>query len=130
MLVDHPEARAVFVDLPPSLNELALNAMRETVAEPLRRPWTDDHLCRDIADALAGVAWVEKVRYVRRRPDARILISCRYRMPLAMVRIRLDPASATYNVPAPSQATPSGSENVARWLELYEDFNTSPSRQR
>ena len=56
VLVDHPEAQAVFVDLPPSLDDLALSAMRETVAEHLRQPWTDDRLCRDIADALAGVA--------------------------------------------------------------------------
>lgn len=86
VLIDHPEAQAVFVDLPPSLDDLALGAMQDTVAEHLRRPWTDDRLCRDIADALAGVAWVKKVRYVRRKPDARIIISCRYRIPVAMVQ--------------------------------------------
>lgn len=86
VLVDHPEAQAVFVDLPPSLDDLAFNVMHDTVAGHLRRPWTDDRLCRDIAAALAGVAWVEKVHYVRRRPDARILISCRYRIPVAMVQ--------------------------------------------
>ncbi len=86
MLNNRPDARVLFIDLPESLKSLALGAMDETVAEHLGRPWTDDRLCRDIAVALDSVGWVQKVNYVRRTPDARILISCRYRTAVAMVQ--------------------------------------------
>ena len=48
--------------------------------------WTGDSLCREMATSLAAVGWVAEVKYVRRRSDAVFEISCRYRLPVAIVQ--------------------------------------------
>jgi hypothetical protein len=60
--------------------------LQRAVAPLLERDWTDDRLCRDMAERMATSGWVAKVKFVRRTGDGRIEVSCRYRIPLAMVQ--------------------------------------------
>jgi hypothetical protein len=80
------QPEVVFVDLPEQLSTLAYTDIYASVAPALRREWTDDSLCRDMAALLARVGWVEQVEYVRRTSDAQFQINCRYRLPVAMVQ--------------------------------------------
>ncbi len=86
-LVDRFRSSLVFVDLPEDLEVLAERELYESVADLFERNWTDDALCREMAERLAAVGWIERVKFVRRSPDARFEVSCRYRRPSAMVQV-------------------------------------------
>jgi hypothetical protein len=75
-----------FVDLPEQLTELALDDLTAAVSDVLAREWIDDRICRDIATRLEGVGWLETVEFVRRTGDGRFEVSCRYRIPAALVQ--------------------------------------------
>ncbi len=85
-LLGRSEPVLVFADLPSDLESLAEGDLRESVADLLERRWTDDRLCREMAERLSTVGWVARVHHVRRTGDARFEVSCRYRMPFAMVQ--------------------------------------------
>jgi len=76
----------VFVNLPPELAPYAELELRALLDDLLLRDWVDHRLCRDIAERLARSGWVAEVNHVRRTPDARFEINCRYRLPFAEVR--------------------------------------------
>lgn len=80
------DAVVAFIDLPDALVELASADLHGAVADLKARPWTDDHICRDMALRLVRVGWIRKVRFVRRAADARFEISAEYRLPEAMVQ--------------------------------------------
>lgn len=75
-----------FVDLPQALTALAEADLRDSVSESLKKDWTDETLCRDMATQLSLVGWIARVNYVRRGADARLEISAEYRLPVAMVQ--------------------------------------------
>lgn len=75
-----------FVDLPDELFALAGGDLHDSVIDLLDRRWTDDSLCREMADRLSAVGWVARVNHVRRTSDGRFEISCRYRKPFAMIQ--------------------------------------------
>jgi hypothetical protein len=77
---------ARFVDLPARLAELAEHELRDSLSHLIDRPWTNDRLCRALAERLGESGWVAEVKSVRRLPDASFDISCRYRQPVAMVQ--------------------------------------------
>lgn len=85
LLTQRPAATLTFVDLPEQLAILADGDLHDSLSESLARDWTEDGLCRQMASRLADMGWVSKVNYVRRRSDAHFEISCRYRMPVALV---------------------------------------------
>jgi hypothetical protein len=76
----------VFVDRPARLTDLVLDELRATVADHLTRAWTEETLCRDLAERLAANAWVSRIRFVRRTGDARIEVGVVYRAPAALVQ--------------------------------------------
>ena len=80
------QPRLTFLDLPDSVAELVRADLYAAVEDSLKRPWTEDALCREMATRLATVGWVAKVHYVRRTADARFEISARYRIPVALVQ--------------------------------------------
>lgn len=86
LLTAHPQASAVFVDLPGKLEALARADLQDATAPVLTGDWTDDRACRLLSERLQEVGWVVRVRYVRRSSDARFEISCRYRQPFAFVQ--------------------------------------------
>lgn len=75
--------KIVLTDVPPSLAE----KVYKILAPFNLRPWSDPQLCRAIATALDDSAWIERVHWVRRFGDRRVLISCAYRMPAALVQV-------------------------------------------
>ena len=81
-----PGARVVFVDLPSSLESLALADLNGAVEGLMDGAWTDPKLCRRLAERVAGVGWVERVHHVRLSSDATFRISADYRRPIAMVQ--------------------------------------------
>lgn len=85
-----PDARVAFVDLPASLETLALADLDAAVAGLLDGAWTDAHLCRRIAERVAGVGWVQTVQRVRRTGDATFRVSADYRTPVAMLQQETD----------------------------------------
>lgn len=67
------------------------DGLRETMAAKLA-PFEadsgyDPRLCRKIGRALEMDPWVRRVKNVRRGHDLRIVVSCAYRMPAALVQI-------------------------------------------
>ena len=76
------------LDLPADIPDLVEADLYGAAADLLTRPWLDKQLCRDLAGRLASVGWVERVNFVRRRADGVFEVSCRYRLPVAMVRQR------------------------------------------
>ncbi|MBI4716196.1 MAG: hypothetical protein HY763_00165 [Planctomycetes bacterium] len=85
LLRDRPDSSLSFVDLPERLVILAQGDLDDAVAPLLDGAWTDDRLCRAMAQRLATVGWVAKVRSVHRTSDGHFAVSCRYREPVAMV---------------------------------------------
>lgn len=76
----------LFKGLPPTLTDKIRNDLYDALGDLLDRPWTDDHLCRDIAGRLAGVGWVSRINYVRRQNHGQFDVNCRYRVPAALVQ--------------------------------------------
>jgi hypothetical protein len=75
-----------FIDLPQQVAELCEVDLRESLADLLTRKWTDDTLCREMAERVGKIGWVARVNFVRRTGDGRFEISARYRLPAAMVQ--------------------------------------------
>ena len=86
LLVGRGVAVVEFADLPSRLAELAEADLYDRVADLRDRPWTDDRLCRDVSARVSASGWVAKVNHVRRTSDARFEVSCRYRLPAALVQ--------------------------------------------
>ena len=86
MVAAGAEPAIVLVDLPDQLAVLAGDDLYGALAFMSERPWTTESLCCEMANSLAGVGWVAEVNYVRRTSDAEFQISCRYRLPAAMVQ--------------------------------------------
>lgn len=80
-----PRARVDFVDLPESLIPLAELDLRAAIDDLLDHRWTNDSLCRLLAERVAEVGWVARVAQVRRSGDAVFRVSAAYRLPAAMV---------------------------------------------
>ena len=86
LLRDRPDPVVEFVDLPKELVTLANYDLHGSLFDLLGREWTDDRLCGEMATRIAGVGWVSRVNYVRRTGGGRFEISCRYRLPTALVQ--------------------------------------------
>lgn len=85
-----PFASVTFDDLPPPLIVLAQSELEDSLLSLLDGAWTEDRLCRAMAQRLERVGWVAAVRHVRRHSDGHFAVSCRYRVPVAMVAYRGD----------------------------------------
>lgn len=83
---EFPDARVRYVDLPESMQALAKKDLDQSVEDLLRRPWTDDALCRDMAHRIEQLGWVRRVGFVRRTPNGQFDIGAEYRQPFAMVQ--------------------------------------------
>lgn len=81
-----PEAAVEFVNLPEPVAAFAGSDLRDSLSNLFARNWTDQDLCRDIAQRLSSSAWVAQVHYVRRGGSGRFEINARYRVPKAMVQ--------------------------------------------
>lgn len=90
ILLQRAAPRVSFVDVPDRLATLVGSDLHDSVLDLLDRDWTDDTLCREMAERLGSVGWVARVNHVRRTSDARFEISCRYRRPFAMVQVGTD----------------------------------------
>lgn len=86
LLRDRPDPVVEFVDLPKELVTLANYDLHSSLFDLLGREWTDDRLCGEMATRIAGVGWVSRVNFVRRTGGGRFEISCRYRIPAALVQ--------------------------------------------
>lgn len=75
-----------FVDMPDVLVGTADIDLQRALWPVLGDAWLDDRVCRDMASRVASVAWVERVRHVRRQRNGRFDISCAYRVPFATVQ--------------------------------------------
>lgn len=87
ILASRPTATLYFEDMPAAVATLAEGEIRDRTERLLSQDWTDDGLCRSLAETLQNTAWVEAVNHVRRTHDATFLASCRYRIPAAQVQI-------------------------------------------
>jgi len=85
LLRDRPDPVVEFVDLPKELVTLANYDLHSSLFDLLGREWTDDRLCGEMATRIARVGWVSRVNFVRRTGGGRFEISCRYRLPAALV---------------------------------------------
>ena len=82
-------AQLTLVDLPEVLQPLAEAELLSTLTPLLDQAvWTDVHLCRALAEQLASSGWVARVNFVRRGGDGCLRVSCRYRVPFALVQQR------------------------------------------
>lgn len=86
LLHDRPDPVVEFINLPKELVTLANYDLHSSLFDLLGREWTDDHLCAEMATRIAGVGWVSRVNFVRRTGGGRFEISCRYRVPTALVQ--------------------------------------------
>ena len=86
LLRDRPDPIVEFVDLPIELVTLANYDLHSSLFDLLGREWTDDRLCGEMAARIAGNGWVSRVNFVRRTGGGRFEISCRYRIPAALVQ--------------------------------------------
>lgn len=85
ILEEIPHSQIVFVDLPPAVSALAEGELRSLVEPFTADVWTEETLCRRIGAQVRTSGWIESLRHVRRKPDGRIEISARYRLPVASV---------------------------------------------
>lgn len=85
-LEQHPAATVTFIDLPGHLASFAVDDLYASIDDLQTMLWTDDDLCREMADHLASVGWVERVNFVRKTSDAKVQVSAHYRYPVAMVQ--------------------------------------------
>ncbi len=87
LLARSPAATVEFLDLPEGLMALAGGDLRGGIADLLERPWTEPDLCRQIAERLAGIGWIDAVDSVQRTIAGRFEIKARYRLPFALVGV-------------------------------------------
>lgn len=80
------EPTITFVDLPASLRPIALADLQYSIREFKAWPWTQDNLCKDMAQHLEQVGWIRQLHYVRRTADAHFEVSATYRIPVVMVQ--------------------------------------------
>jgi len=77
----------LLVDLPDVLQPLAEAELLSSLTPLLEQAvWTEADLCRALAERLAPSGWVAKVNFVRRGGDGCFHVSCRYRVPFALVQ--------------------------------------------
>ncbi len=86
LLQERPDPVVEFFDLPKELVTLANFDLHSSLFDLLGREWTDDRLCQAMATRVAEVGWVSRVNFVRRTGGGRFEISCRYRLPAALVQ--------------------------------------------
>jgi hypothetical protein len=85
-LVERVAPSVFFTDLPDCLASLAGPDLHNSVGDLSDRDWTDETICREMAERLGTLGWVSRVNHVRRTGDGRFEISCRYRRPFAMTQ--------------------------------------------
>lgn len=90
LLDDRPFASVSFVDLPEPLLLLAHDDLHRSVDSLLDGAWTEERLCRLMAERISRVGWVARVHHVKRNNDAHFAVSCAYREPVALVRYEND----------------------------------------
>ena len=90
LLARSPSASVEFVDLPEGLMALAGGDLRGSIADLLERPWTKPDRCREIAERLSTLGWIESVESVQRSSSGRFEIKARYRLPVALVGLPKD----------------------------------------
>jgi len=90
LLARSPKASIEFVDLPEGLMALAGGDLRGSVSDLLELPWTEPDRCRQIAERLATLGWIEAIDSVQRNNAGRFEVSARYRMPVALVGLKDD----------------------------------------
>lgn len=86
LVESYDHATLTFVDQPSQLVDLILSDLSADVSDLMTRKWTDDRLCRDLAERLEASAWVSRVNFARRTGGARIEISAEYREPAALIQ--------------------------------------------
>ncbi len=82
----YPEASWELVNWPEGLPESARVDIGDAIAPALDADWTDERVCKLLADRLSVSGWIERVEFVRRTSDAHFQIQCEYRQPFAMVQ--------------------------------------------
>lgn len=87
LVESYDHATLTFVDRPSQLVDLIRSDLIADVSDLMTREWTDDHLCRDLAERLEASAWVSLVNFARRTGDARIEVSAEYREPAALIQL-------------------------------------------
>jgi len=85
-LVQRSKPSLVFADLPDRLAIFAEADLRGGAVDLLQGDWMAPERCQQIAERLAGVGWVAKIKAVRRQTGGRFEVSCAYRTPAAMVQ--------------------------------------------
>lgn len=85
LLARSPDATIEFVNLPEGLVALAGGDLRGSISDLLELPWTDPHRCREIADRLAAIGWIESIDSVQRNNAGRFEVHAHYRIPVALV---------------------------------------------
>jgi len=90
LLARSPEASIEFVDLPEGLMALAGGDLRGSVSDLLELPWTEPDRCRQIAERLSTLGWIEAIESVQRNNAGRFEIRARYRIPVALVGFKDD----------------------------------------
>jgi len=87
LVLERHDPAVSFLDLPKQVSTLAGDALHNGLIDVLaRRSWIDDDVCREMAGRLESSGWVARVNFVRRSSDASFEVSCRYRVPVAMVQ--------------------------------------------
>lgn len=74
-------AEVVLLDVPEGMTDTVMEVVRPAA----EGSWSDPALCRRIWSALGASAWVAEVRAVRRFANGRVVVSCDYRIPAALV---------------------------------------------
>ncbi|MBU0719088.1 MAG: hypothetical protein KJ749_12625 [Planctomycetes bacterium] len=85
-IVERSTPMIELVDMPAGLAVLAEEDLHTAMAETLDRFWMDDQLCRALHERVKSVGWVDRANYVRRTGDGHFRVSCRYRVPTALVQ--------------------------------------------
>lgn len=85
LLSENSEAAIVFLDLPESLERMALDDLYTQISDLLDTSWTRKTFCQEMAERLSYAGWIDKLHYVRRSGNGQIQISAQYRLPVAMI---------------------------------------------
>ena len=85
---DFSKSTLSLVNVPESLAGIADEQVHETLRPLLLRPWLEEGLCQTMAQEVASVGWVRRVKHVRRFPGAVFEVDCHYRIPFAMAHSR------------------------------------------
>lgn len=90
LIARSPQASIEFVNLPEGMVALAGGDLRGSVADLLELPWTAPQRCREIAERLSSLGWIESVESVQRSISGRFEVTARYRIPVALVKTSRD----------------------------------------